>query len=67
TRHREVLVYAVTTGGVVFLGVLEGVALGIAVAVGVALHRLTRTRITHHEAEGVHHVHVRGQLTFLAV
>ncbi|WP_345593812.1 SulP family inorganic anion transporter [Streptomyces marokkonensis] len=67
TRHREVLVYAVTTCGVVFLGVLEGVALGIAVAVGVALHRLSRTRITHKEIEGAHHVHVRGQLTFLAV
>ncbi|GHH26284.1 bifunctional SulP family inorganic anion transporter/carbonic anhydrase [Streptomyces lanatus] len=67
TRHREVLVYAVTTLGVVFIGVLEGVALGIAMAVGVALHRLTRTRITHDEKEGVHHVHVRGQLTFLAV
>ncbi|MGW1786207.1 bifunctional SulP family inorganic anion transporter/carbonic anhydrase [Streptomyces sp. NPDC002143] len=67
TRHREVLVYAVTTLGVVFLGVLEGVVLGIAVAVTVALHRLARTRITHHEKEGVHHVHVRGQLTFLAV
>ncbi|WP_086753306.1 bifunctional SulP family inorganic anion transporter/carbonic anhydrase, partial [Streptomyces scabiei] len=67
TRHREVLVYTVTTFGVVVLGVLEGVALGIAVAVGVALHRLTRTRITHEEREGVHHVHVRGQLTFLAV
>ncbi len=67
TRHREVLVYVVTTLGVVFLGVLQGVALGIAVAVAVALHRLTRTRITHDEKEGVHHVHVRGQLTFLAV
>ncbi|MFE9029210.1 bifunctional SulP family inorganic anion transporter/carbonic anhydrase [Streptomyces iakyrus] len=67
TRHREVWVYAVTTLGVVSLGVLEGVALGIAMAVGVALHRLTRTRITHEEKEGVHHVHVRGQLTFLAV
>jgi carbonic anhydrase len=67
TRHREVLVYAVTTFGVVVLGVLEGVALGIAVAVGVALHRLTRTRITHAEREGAHHVRVRGQLTFLAV
>ncbi|WP_328749102.1 SulP family inorganic anion transporter [Streptomyces sp. NBC_00285] len=67
TRHREVLVYAVTTLGVVLLGVLEGVTLGIAVAVGVALHRLTRTRITHDAREGVHHVHVRGQLTFLAV
>ncbi|MFC9457372.1 bifunctional SulP family inorganic anion transporter/carbonic anhydrase [Streptomyces sp. NPDC056983] len=74
TRHREVLVYAVTTFGVVVLGVLEGVALGIAVAVGVALHRLTRTRITHTVDEtgtpgqgGTHHVRVRGQLTFLAV
>ncbi|WP_328872894.1 SulP family inorganic anion transporter [Streptomyces sp. NBC_00287] len=67
TRHREVLVYAVTTAGVVFLGVLEGVTLGIAVAVAVSLHRLARTRITHDEKEGVHHVHVRGQLTFLAV
>ncbi|MFD0033718.1 bifunctional SulP family inorganic anion transporter/carbonic anhydrase [Streptomyces sp. NPDC055059] len=74
TRHREVLVYAVTTLGVVVLGVLEGVALGIAVAVGVALHRLARTRITHTVDEtgtpgqgGTHHVRVRGQLTFLAV
>ncbi|MFF4347511.1 SulP family inorganic anion transporter [Streptomyces sp. NPDC001530] len=67
TRHREVLVYAVTTLGVVFLGVLEGVALGVSVAVGVALHRLARTRITHEEKEGVHYVQVRGQLTFLAV
>lgn len=67
TRHREVLVYAVTTLGVVALGVLQGVILGVAVAVAVALHRLTRTRITHHEQRGVHHVQVRGQLTFLAV
>ncbi|MFH8936573.1 bifunctional SulP family inorganic anion transporter/carbonic anhydrase [Streptomyces griseosporeus] len=67
TRHREVLVYAATTLGVVLLGVLQGVALGIAVAVATALHRLTRTRITHDEQEGVHHVRVRGQLTFLAV
>ncbi|MGW1025076.1 bifunctional SulP family inorganic anion transporter/carbonic anhydrase [Streptomyces sp. NPDC002577] len=68
TRHREVLVYAVTTVGVVFLGVLEGVGIGIAVAVAVALHRLAHTRITHEEdAYGTHHVRVRGQLTFLAV
>ncbi|MEU1040234.1 SulP family inorganic anion transporter [Streptomyces sp. NPDC005907] len=67
TRHREVLVYAVTTLGVVAFGVLEGVALGVAVAVAVALNRLARTRITHEEREGVHYVGVRGQLTFLAV
>ncbi|GCB47207.1 bifunctional SulP family inorganic anion transporter/carbonic anhydrase [Streptomyces sp. NL15-2K] len=67
TRHREVLVYAATTLGVVGFGVLEGVTLGIAVAVALSLHRLARTRITHDEKEGVHYVHVRGQLTFLAV
>lgn len=67
TRHREVPVYAVTTLGVVILGVLEGVLLGVAVAVAVALHRLARTRITYEEKGGVHYVHVRGQLTFLAV
>ncbi|MFF1484599.1 bifunctional SulP family inorganic anion transporter/carbonic anhydrase [Streptomyces sp. NPDC058319] len=67
TRHREVAVYAVTALGVVGLGVLQGVALGVATAVAVALHRLARTRITHDEKKGVHHVRVRGQLTFLAV
>ncbi|MEU7647608.1 bifunctional SulP family inorganic anion transporter/carbonic anhydrase [Streptomyces huasconensis] len=67
TRHREILVYAVTTLGVVFLNVLQGVALGIAVAVAVSLHRLARTRITHEVRDGVHHVRARGQLTFLAV
>ncbi|MCH0557714.1 SulP family inorganic anion transporter [Streptomyces sp. MUM 16J] len=67
TRHREALVYAATTLGVVVLGVLQGVLLGIAVAVAVALHRLAHTRVTHEVKEGVHHVHARGQLTFLAV
>ncbi|POX55743.1 transporter [Streptomyces sp. Ru71] len=67
TRHREAVVYAATTLGVVFLGVLQGVAMGIAVAVAVALNRLAHTRVTHFEEEGVHHVRVRGQLTFLAV
>jgi carbonic anhydrase len=67
TRHREMLVYAVTIAGVVLLGVLQGVALGIAAAVAVALHRLARTRITHEERGGTHHLRVRGQLTFLAV
>lgn len=68
TRHHEIPVYAATTVGVVFFGVLEGVGIGVAVAVAVALHRLTRTRITHEEdQDGVHHVRVRGQLTFLAV
>ncbi|MER8045582.1 SulP family inorganic anion transporter [Streptomyces sp. NPDC094032] len=67
TRHREVLVYVVTVAGVVFVGILEGVALGIAVAVAVAMHRLARTRITREERDGRQVVRIRGQLTFLAV
>lgn len=67
TRHREILVYGVTTLGVVLFGVLEGVALGVAAAVATALHRLAHTRISHHEQDGTHLVRVRGQLTFLAV
>lgn len=66
-RNRELLVYVGTLAGVVFVGVLEGVAIGIALAVAVALHRLTRTRITLDEQDGVHRLRARGQLTFLAV
>ncbi|MFI6085404.1 SulP family inorganic anion transporter [Streptomyces sp. NPDC051217] len=66
-RNRELLVYVGTLAGVVFTGVLEGVAIGVALAVAVALHRLTRTRITMDEHDGVHRLHARGQLTFLAV
>ncbi|MDJ1131894.1 bifunctional SulP family inorganic anion transporter/carbonic anhydrase [Streptomyces iconiensis] len=46
TRHREALVFGVTTVAVVFIGVLEGVGIGIAVGVVLALHRLARTRIS---------------------
>ncbi|BAU84306.1 carbonic anhydrase [Streptomyces laurentii] len=67
TRHREVLVYVVTSAGVVFLGILQGVGLGIAAAVAVALHRLARTRITRESRGGSYLVRIRGQLTFLAV
>ncbi|MGW1930672.1 SulP family inorganic anion transporter [Streptomyces sp. NPDC001919] len=67
TRHREVVVYTVTLSGVVLVGILEGVALGIAVAIAVAMQRLARTRITREERDGRQFLHVRGQLTFLAV
>ncbi|GAA2450478.1 SulP family inorganic anion transporter [Streptomyces mauvecolor] len=67
-KHREFLVYVAAVGGVLVLGVLQGVVLGIAVAVAVALHRLARTRITvQEEADGTYLVRARGQLTFLAV
>ncbi|MER0446568.1 SulP family inorganic anion transporter [Streptomyces sp. Edi4] len=67
-KHREFLVYVASVGGVLVLGVLQGVVLGVAVAVAVALHRLSRTRITaQQEADGTCLVRARGQLTFLAV
>ncbi|WP_299530229.1 bifunctional SulP family inorganic anion transporter/carbonic anhydrase [uncultured Streptomyces sp.] len=66
-KHREFPVYAATLAGVVVFGVLNGVALGIAVAVLLALHRLARTRIAVTEQDDRYLVIVRGQLTFLAV
>ena len=66
-RHREFPVYAATLGGVVVLGVLQGVLTGIAVAAFLALRRLTHTRITVTEEDDVHQVRASGQLTFLAV
>ncbi|MFE7783483.1 bifunctional SulP family inorganic anion transporter/carbonic anhydrase [Streptomyces nigrescens] len=66
-RHREFPVYAATLGGVVLFGVLQGVVTGIAVAVFLALRRLTHTRITVTEEADGHRVRVSGQLTFLAV
>ncbi|MEU2790586.1 SulP family inorganic anion transporter [Streptomyces sp. NPDC007100] len=66
-RHREFPVYAVTLGGVVLFGVLQGVALGIGVAVFLSLRRLTHTRVTVGAEGGRYRVRVNGQLTFLAV
>ncbi|MDF9814645.1 SulP family inorganic anion transporter [Streptomyces sp. SPB162] len=66
-RHREFPVYVATIGGVVLLGVLEGVVAGIAVAAFTSLRRLTRTRITVLEEADGYRVRAHGQLTFLAV
>lgn len=66
-RHREFPVYAVTLGGVVLVGVLQGVCAGVAVAACLSLRRLTRTRVAVAEEPGRHRVRVSGQLTFLAV
>lgn len=66
-RHREFPVYLVTAVAVVVGGVLEGVALGIATAMALALHRLARTRVLVEERDGTHRVRVQGQLTFLGV
>ncbi|WP_017588521.1 SulP family inorganic anion transporter [Nocardiopsis ganjiahuensis] len=66
-RHHEASVYLVTLTGVVFLGLLEGVFIGFALAMVVSLRRLTRlTVVTEERADRVH-VTVHGSLTFLGV
>ena len=66
-RHHEASVYLVTMGTVVLLGLLEGVIIGFALALLVALRRLTRLTVSTEESEGRWHVVVHGSLTFLGV
>lgn len=66
-RHHEASIYLVTLSGVVFLGLLEGVFIGFALAMIMALRRLTKlTVVTEERADRVH-VTVHGSLTFLGV
>ncbi|WP_374058409.1 bifunctional SulP family inorganic anion transporter/carbonic anhydrase, partial [Marinitenerispora sediminis] len=66
-RHRESTVYLVTLAGVVALGLLEGVLVGLGLAVLLALRRLARLSVRTQEHAGRWHVVVRGSLTFLGV
>ncbi|MEE2037175.1 bifunctional SulP family inorganic anion transporter/carbonic anhydrase [Nocardiopsis sp. CT-R113] len=66
-RHHEASVYLVTLFGVVFLGLLEGVFLGFALAMIVSLRRLTKLTVTTEERDDRVHVTVHGSLTFLGV
>ncbi|GAA3757890.1 carbonic anhydrase [Spinactinospora alkalitolerans] len=67
SRHREISVYLVTLTAVVVLGLLEGVLIGLALAVLVSLRRLTRVTVLTEERGGRWHVVVQGSLTFLGV
>jgi len=62
-RHQEFLVYAATVLGVVLFGLLEGVVVGLAIALLRALYRLTHCSV---RVEG-NRVCVRGSLVFLGV
>ncbi|SDN64042.1 SulP family inorganic anion transporter [Allokutzneria albata] len=67
-RHREFPVYVVTFAGVVFLDLVKGVLLGIAVALLLALWRLTRATVeVVEESAEEWRVVVRGSLIFLGV
>lgn len=69
-RHREFPVYVVTFAGVVFLDLVQGVTLGILLALGLALYRLTHATIRVSEpteSKDFWSVTVRGSLVFLGV
>ncbi|AHH96302.1 SulP family inorganic anion transporter [Kutzneria albida] len=66
-RHREVLVYAATLGGVIVVGLVEGVLIGLAAAVLSALYRLVHSRVRVVERDGEWLVGVQGSLIFLSV
>ncbi|MGW5685252.1 bifunctional SulP family inorganic anion transporter/carbonic anhydrase [Nonomuraea sp. NPDC003754] len=66
--HGEVPVYLVTLAGVVVLGLAEGVLFGLALAVLLALRRLTWISAhVRQEQDGRRHVTISGSLTFLGV
>ncbi|WP_204055858.1 SulP family inorganic anion transporter [Microbispora corallina] len=66
--HREVPVYVVTMGGVVFIGLAEGVAIGLGLAALLALRRLAWVSVDVRDTgEGRRRVAVTGSLTFLGV
>ncbi|WP_285731302.1 bifunctional SulP family inorganic anion transporter/carbonic anhydrase [Nocardiopsis sp. ATB16-24] len=66
-RHHEGGVYMVTLFSVVFLGLLEGVFIGFALAMIMSLRRLTKLTVTTEERADRVHITVHGSLTFLGV
>jgi Sulfate permease and related transporters (MFS superfamily) len=66
--HGEIPVYVVSMGGVVLIGLAEGVLLGLGLAALQALRRLARISVkVTREPEDRWHVSVSGSLTFLGV
>ena len=66
-QHRELPVYVITAFGVTFLGLLTGVALGLAVSFAILLRRIGHVRIETQTMESQTRVLVDGTLTSLTV
>jgi MFS superfamily sulfate permease-like transporter len=63
----EIVVYTVTVAGVVATDLLKGVALGLVVAAGMLLYRLSHLRVdVEHDTDSIRTtLHLRGAATFL--
>ncbi|WP_396917836.1 SulP family inorganic anion transporter, partial [Mycolicibacterium sp.] len=67
-RTGDLAVYAVTVTGVVFLNLLEGVLIGLALAVALTVWRVVRTNIVAEPTgEGTWRVMIEGSCTFLSL
>ncbi|WP_312858089.1 bifunctional SulP family inorganic anion transporter/carbonic anhydrase [Pseudonocardia pini] len=67
-RHGELALYVVTVLGVVFLNLLEGVALGLVLAAVLMVWRAARARVRVEEPDtGPRRIVVEGTLSFLSV
>lgn len=68
-RTGDLLVYAVTVLGVVFLNLLEGVLIGLGLAFGLLLWRVVRVAISAEQVPGTRRwlVAIDGSATFLAL
>lgn len=66
-HNREWPIYFTTLFGVVFLNLLEGVAIGVALAVIFLLRRLAKIHIDIDQREDRWHARIEGSLTFLSV
>ncbi|GAA3435817.1 SulP family inorganic anion transporter [Kutzneria kofuensis] len=63
-RHREMVVYAATLLGVIAFGLVEGVLVGLVVALVRAFYRLTHSTVDVQREDGRWLVSVRGSLVF---
>ncbi len=67
-RHHELSVYLATGAGVALLGVVQGVLIGVSVAIIRALYRVAHATIrTKNSGPGTWHVTIHGSLIFWAV
>jgi carbonic anhydrase len=67
-RTGDIAVYAVTIVGVVFLNLLEGVLIGLALSVGLTVWRVVRTRIVAEQADETNwRVVIEGSCSFLSL
>lgn len=67
SRNGDLVVYLVTIVGVVFLNLLHGVMIGLAVAVVVTGWRVVRARVEAKPVGDEWHVFIEGACTFLAL